>query len=331
MNQKIEPMSLMIRYIHVDGGAAVLSCEGYGSKVCLPESVDGLLVKEILPYAFCSLGTADEHLSPGTEIFETATGNPPVTGCKAKFLGGSYLQEITLPSGISSIGEYAFYNCTALSKVNLCAGSVRIGNGAFMNCGFLNKISFCSLPNAKTCLSGLLGEIQRELLVEFLYGDNRSIWIFPEYFEESIENAPAHIFEHFIHGAGYRYRQSFQGERLDIEFYDNQFHMAKVEAEPETALRIALERVRHPYHLSKPSEKQYFGFLRENACEAAKLLIQDDNPEELSFLASHGILAQDSVRVAIETASKIGRAECLSILLNEQHSRFFTQEKSYDL
>lgn len=331
MQRETGTIGLKIQYIPVRDGAAVLSCEGFGSIVRLPERMDGLPVREICAYAFSAPGAAAAHLPAGAEIRSAAVGNPAAPGREETFLGGVSLREVALPQGVQAIGEYAFYNCTSLTRIRLCAGAARIGNGAFMNCGALREITFSASPDEPTCLPGLLTEIQQEVRVVFRSENETAVWIFPEYFEESVENAPAHIFEHFIHGAGYRYRQCFQGYRLDAVNYDQQFPMAKVEAEPKTALRIALERLRHPFDLSDTAEKQYLTHLKENAAAAASLLIEADDPEGLVFLAAHGVLTRESIGAAVEEAVRRGRAECLSVLLNEQHVRFAPKEKTFEL
>ena len=324
-------MGLKIQYIPVPGGASVLTCEGSGSAVCLPEEVDGLALLEIGAYAFSSSYDAIAHLSPEAEIRTAQVGSPVPPGSKPMFLGGSSLREIALPSGIQSIGEYAFYNCSSLTRIRLSAEAARVGNGAFMNCGRLGEIRCNANPEEPTSLRGLLTEIQREVCVTFIFGKDRAVWIFPEYFEESIENGPARIFEHFIHGAGYRYRQCFQAGRLDADAYDRQFPTAIHEAELPTLLRIALVRLRYPYRLPESAKRQYLNYLKENAAAAAELFIKDDDPDGLAFIAAYGILTQKTIGAAVDAASKAGRAECLSVLLNERHSRFPAKEKSFDL
>lgn len=332
LREKDESMGMKLRYLAAGDGAAVLSCLGSGSSVRLPEAAGGLPVREICPYAFSSPESAAAHLPAGAKVHTAETGGPAVPGGGEAFLGGPSLREAVLPPGIRSIGEYAFYNCTSLSRIVFGAGEVRVGNGAFMNCGALREIVFSAHSDERTCLPGLLAEIQSEVRVSFRSGEEtEAIWIFPEYFEESVENAPARIFEHFIRGAGYRYRQCFRRDRLDAEEYDGRFLAAGAEMEPETALRIALERLRRPFRLSGPAEKRYLSHLRENAAAAAGLLIRADDPEGLSFLAERGVLTRESMEAALKTAAREGRAECLSVLLSEQHRRFAPKEKTYDL
>ena len=322
---------MKLNYIAVPGGAAVLSCFGGGASVLLPEKIGALPVLELCPYSFSSPERALAQLSPDTEVFEAEGKGGAEPGGAERFLGGNFLKEIRLPSGLRSVGAYAFYNCTELSRVVLGAGSARVGNGALMNCAALGEIGIEARIGARTCLPGLLAELQREVRVVFRSEEGESVWIFPEYYEESVENCPARIFEHFIHGAGFRYRQCFQGDRLDVESYDAQFAVTGGETERGTLLRIALARLRRPLHLSQAAGERYFSYLRNSAAAAAALLVREDDPEGLSFLAGNGVFTPESLSSAAEEASRLERAECLSVLLNERHRRFALKKKSFDL
>ena len=320
---------MKLDYIPVPDGAAVFSCRGLGSAVRLPEAADGLPVREICPYAFSDPEGAAAHLPAGAEPRSAEDGPAMFDG--ENFLGGPSLRELLLPAGIRSIGEYAFYNCTGLKRVRLSAGPVQIGNGAFMNCGALSEIVFDASPEARTCLPGLLAEVPREVRVLFSSGDGETAWVFPDYYEESVENAPARIFEHFIRGAGYRYRQCFREDRLDTEAYDAQFSKARAEAKPETLLRIALQRLRRPLRLSPEAAERYLAHLKENAAAAAGLLVREDDPDGLSFLAANGVLTRESIGAAAEGAACLGRAQCLAVLLRERHGRFAPEKKTFEL
>lgn len=331
MLNKAEAMGLKIQYVPSADGAAIVACTGTGPVVRLPDEIAGLPVREVSAYAFSAEGAAAEHLPAEARLRTAAVGCPPPPGSRENFLGGASLREISLPKGIQLIGEYAFYNCTALSRIGLGTGAVRIGNGAFMNCTALHKIYFAAAPDAETCLPGLLTEIPREMRIEFCSGEESAVLIFPEYYEESVENAPARIFEHIIQGVGYRYRECFQGNRVDAEEYDRQFPAARVETAQKTLLRIAVERLRHPYRLTDGAVRQYLDYLAENAVPAAELLIEDDDPKGLAFLAERGILTRDNIGGALRAAARRERTECLSVLMNEQHRRFPPKEKTFDL
>jgi len=60
------------------------------------------------------------------------------------FDGRKYLQSVTLPSNITSIGENAFRNCDDLTSVKMPEGLTEIENFAFQNCHALLSVSFPS-------------------------------------------------------------------------------------------------------------------------------------------------------------------------------------------
>ena len=52
----------------------------------------------------------------------------------------SFLEKITLPDTIESVGKYAFYDCNKVKELNLTDNLKNIGNNAFMQCSSLEKI-----------------------------------------------------------------------------------------------------------------------------------------------------------------------------------------------
>ena len=52
------------------------------------------------------------------------------------------LRNVTIPSSITSIGNYAFTNCTNLSNVNIGGTLTSIGAGAFRNCPLITSFDF---------------------------------------------------------------------------------------------------------------------------------------------------------------------------------------------
>ena len=90
-------------------------------------------------------------------------------------------------------------------------------------------------------------------------------------------------------------------------------------------------RLRRPSRLSEEAGKRYLAFLKENAAAAAELLIREDDPEGLSFLASRGAFTPAEFGSAAEQASRLERARGLGVLLHERQSRFPKKNKTFDL
>jgi hypothetical protein len=59
------------------------------------------------------------------------------------------LRSVAIPSSVATIGEYAFYNCTSLVIVTIGSGVTSIGAGAFWDCQFLRCVFFQG--NAPSC------------------------------------------------------------------------------------------------------------------------------------------------------------------------------------
>ena len=59
------------------------------------------------------------------------------------------LQTITIPEGVTSIGDSAFKGCTGLTSITIPEGVTSIGNYAFQNCSSLTSIT---IPNSVTSI-----------------------------------------------------------------------------------------------------------------------------------------------------------------------------------
>ena len=60
--------------------------------------------------------------------------------------------DYTIPSDVTSIGDYAFYGCTNLTSVTIPSGVTSIGSGAFYNCTGLTSVTV--LATTPPTLSG---------------------------------------------------------------------------------------------------------------------------------------------------------------------------------
>ena len=106
------------------GESCFTSCKAL-TTVALPESLTAM---GKYAFAYCSNLACDVTLPEGlTSIPENAFNQSGITG-------------LTLGSGVTSVGDRAFYNCNNLAVLKLNEGLTTIGDEGFFNCGKVKEI-----------------------------------------------------------------------------------------------------------------------------------------------------------------------------------------------
>ncbi len=77
--------------------------------------------------AWCKIGFNDSQANP-------------LSYAKNLYLNGEKVTELVIPDGVTSIGEYAFYNCSALTSVEIPNSVTSIGKQAFDGCYNLKTV-----------------------------------------------------------------------------------------------------------------------------------------------------------------------------------------------
>ena len=104
--------------------------------------------------------------------------------------------------------------------------------------------------------------------------------IFPEYYEESVENTPARILFIETHGCGHRYRYCFVNRQFQFRGYDELFPHVKVQESEELVTELALGRLLYPVELTPRFEAMYREYVKEHWNAAGRLLIEADSPQK---------------------------------------------------
>lgn len=90
--------------------------------------------------------------------FGNASANP-LSYAKHLFLGGKEVKQLIVPSSVSSIGDYAFYNCIGFLEIRLPDTIEKVGINAFAGCAgvrvftagsILGTYRFPNMPNLQT-------------------------------------------------------------------------------------------------------------------------------------------------------------------------------------
>ncbi|MCC8046060.1 MAG: leucine-rich repeat domain-containing protein [Clostridiales bacterium] len=141
--------------------------------------------------------------------------------------------------------------------------------------------------------------------------------VFPEFYEEGVENTPARILETHVHGTGIRYRNCFPKNRLDFSQYDALFPYARAQENEELLLELILGRLRWPYRLKSEAQNAYEEYVRENLLRFGKYFLDAKDPEGLRwFLERFAGTQETCLRELSEYANRKGDTGAVSILMD---------------
>ena len=301
----------------------LLQAQTCDRKAVLPEELFGLPVKALSHHA----------LTPG----RAAPQGEEVTITCGRAVGewdNRGLEELSLPDTLERAGDYAFFNCRALKVLRLSDRLTVWGGGTLMNCRSLDTFEIRCSGNEGEVLSYLGDELSRELDVTLRWEDKGTArLLFPEYTEEYEENVPHHQFDFRICGAGYPYHHSFYQRKFHLRDYDDLWKgYLSMGHDPDCSMRLAWWRLRFPVELSEKAEGQYRAYLRLRCGDTARWLLRERDASGLRFLFAGAEPDKELLSELCERAREADAAECLAVLLEEQHRRFPSGlEKTFDL
>lgn len=326
---------MKIQYRIQDNYIEIIRCFGNDPKVVLPESINGLPVQKVAAYAFSAQKQEEE-----TDIAEYETEDAFMAGGGAHLLAAGEIEEIVFPDTVEEIGRYIFYGCKNLLKLEFSDSLTRIGSGAFTGCGELSHLTVHLYHGKKSCVKEILGELWQRMDVTFCnkisYPEERpAVWgtdrrtegteiiklVFPEHYEEAVENTPARILFTRHHGAGNNYRQCFYGRELDYRKYDSLFPLAAAQDKGEVLADLVFCRLESGYGLTDKNRQMYESYIRENLPQITEYLLDQDRLEWLQLISERRLWSQKVLDEAIERAAAVGKAEISGYLMDERQSQ----------
>lgn len=255
----------------------------------------------------------------------------PVTELGAYVLAESEVEELHLPPALVKIGAYAFYNCEKLKRIACYSRIGDLGTGMFAGGNGVEFLDFTQIEGEKSYFKDMLSELHQTLRVR-IHGAQEARLIFPEYFEESVENTPARILMIETHGCGHRYRYCFDNREFQYRSYDELFPHVQVQESEPLAVELALGRILYPCGLTERNREMYRTYLREHWRMAGRLIVEAecrkrDHCNNLErgltpWFAKHYIEEVSQLQELIEIAQKAGGTELVSWLMNDRYERF---------
>ncbi len=305
--------NLLITWRPVADGAELTRVETTDRDVVLPETIQGLPVTALSRLAF---DTTEEP--PEGERLRITCG-PGGTETD-----NQRLKRITLPQTLRRVGDYAFYNCLRLREARFLSEVEHWGIDVFMNCRMLDTFFVRAADERAESVYHFASAFSRELdiTVEYPEGPPARL-IFPGYSEAYQENISARCFFYEVQGPGYPYHSMFKRRALELKDYDRLWPaLLATEHDPDCALRMAWYRLEFPRGLTPETTAQYLDFLRRNADRVLEWLLGRRDMRGLAWFLPQAQAGQETLRTACEAARKLGAAEALALLLEEQHRRF---------
>lgn len=211
----------------------------------------------------------------------------PVCALGDYIFANTPITHLTIPSSVKKVGRYAFYNCNELKELSFTGALKDVGAGAFTGCHHIRKIAVSLGKDEATQLKDILAEIPEEICVDYTENGEFARLMFPEFFEEGIENTPARIIEHHTHGSGMHYRNCFVRRKLQFAEYDRCFSYAKSQERFAFVIELALGRLQYPYQLSDAARREYADYLEAHFEEALAHFTVKKSPEPISFLMNY--------------------------------------------
>lgn len=333
---------------------AILGCRSYDGLVEIPETIDGKPVTELAAYAFSEgWGRREMLKAAGKILLADAEGNaqngmeaemnasspeavelPPVACC-------GHLKEIILPRTIKKIGNYAFYNCFELNTIRCYSTIEDVGSGLFTGCTGIRHMDIHIVPDRRSCFKELISELRQELYVNYYTESELNLppaksalqakLVFPEMFEESVENTPARIIMREMHGCGHMYRYCFEQTEFRFSKYDALFPHIKVQEPERVVCSLVMGRLKYPLELMEPHRGAYEEYLSEHMGRAAECALAAGDTETYSWLAVHYADRKETLDEMIELAGREGETEVLSGLMDLRHRRFPAKKRSFSL
>ena len=308
--------------------------------------------------------------APASEVrtyLTPANAQPPAYAAwqELPVLCGDRLEELRLPAHLEKVGAYALYNCGKLKKLELYSTTLDWGAGVFTGCYGVEQVVIHVDENRKSCMREVLAELRQTLEIVYLTDSEKngsaertadSAWpdavlsaaggtagrdwrgdapsarlIFPEFFEEAVENTPARILVTETHGCGHKYRNAFVRTQFQFKEYDSLFPHIQVQEPERLVARLALGRLMDPYRLEEPYRERYREYLIGHAAAAAGWAVESGDMPALEWIFAHIPCDGDVIAELLDIAGACGNGAAVSFLMDRRRAAGAVKRRRFSL
>lgn len=341
---------MRIHYRETEEGIEIVRCFGTDGNIELPEEIKGRPVTRAAAYAFSARKAQEDE-----EVLVCETDEGRIFRQQEQLLAGDIVESVRFPDTMREIGKYIFYGCRNLEELTFSDSLTEIGSGAFTGCRSLNRLDVRFLNGRRSCVPDILGDLWQRIDAAFYEApggsreagdggsreaggndclEKRAELVFPEHYEEAVENTPARILFTQHHGSGNNYRQCFYNKEMDYRKYDDLFFVAKAQDKVSVLADLIFGRLLYPAGLARAAEESYEAYVREHGGQIAEYLTDTGRMEALREMSRRGLWTKEALDAAVDHAAAhqtAGRGESLSFLMNERHRLFPVRKGKYEL
>lgn len=332
---------MRIHYRKTEQGIEIVRCYGSDGKIELPGEISGKAVTRAAAYAFSTGKSREEE-----DVLVYETDEAGIFRRQEQLLAGERVESVNFPDSMQMIGRYLFYGCRNLRELSFSDSLSDIGSGAFTGCRSLATLNVRLLNGRRSCVPEILGDLWQRIDVRFWEERERGYMVqtarlvFPEHYEEAVENTPARILFTQHHGSGNNYRQCFYEKEMDYRKYDSLFFTARAQEPPEVLADLVFGRLMYPAGLTGEAQEIYEAYVREHGAQTAAHLTDTGNMDALREMSRRRLWTDQSLDAAVEYAASKNpgrrgrgaeRREILSFLMNEKQRFFPVRKGKYEL
>ncbi len=327
---------MKIQYKVTEKGVEIVRCFGTDPVIVLPEMIEGKPVIRAAAYTFSARKSKEED---DVCVFETEDHG--LFREQERLLAGEDVERVDFPDTMEEIGNYIFYGCRNLRQISFSDRLMGVGSGAFTGCRSLSRLDVRLTQGERSCVKEILGDLWQRIDVRFLRADSGAEtlknfpaevrMVFPEHYEEAVENTPARILFTQHHGSGNNYRQCFYNKEVDYRKYDELFYVARVHDQVDVLCDLVFSRLMYPYRLEKDGETAYEDYVRDSEKEVAEYLTDREDLEALRQISARGMWQEKDLDQAADYAARTKKSEILAFLMEEKHRLFPVRKKKFEL